>query len=148
MAEEGNLRNDPYAQFNFLVEIDGVNVAGFTEVSGLNAESDSFEYRLGSEPATMRKIPGLLKYTNITLKRGYTDNPKLWEWRKTTLDGKTERRNGSITLRDEAHKPVLRWNFFEGWLVKYDGPALNSKTNDAAIETIEIIHERLDLEFV
>jgi phage tail-like protein len=138
-------RDDPYAQFNFLVEIDDVTVAGFTEVSGLNAESDSFEYRLGSEPATMRKIPGLLKYSNITLKRGYTQNQELWKWRKTTIDGNTERKTGSIILLDEAHQEVLRWNFREGWLVKYDGPALNSKTNDAAIETIEIIHEGLEL---
>jgi phage tail-like protein len=138
-------RKDPYAQFNFLVEIDGVTVAGFTEVSGLNAESDSFEYRLGSEPPTMRKIPGLLKFTNITLKRGYTDSRELWTWRKATLDGQTKRRSGSIVLLNEARQEALRWNFREGWLVKYDGPALNSKTNDAAVETIEIVHEGLEL---
>lgn len=138
-------RKDPYAQFNFRVELGGKSVAGFTEVSGLNVESDSFEYRGGDEPATMRKIPGLLKYANISLKRGYTDSHELWTWRKTTLDGKTERRSGSIVLLNEAREEALRWDFLEGWLVKYDGPSLSSKTNEAAIEAIEIIHEGLKL---
>ena len=138
-------RIDPYAQFNFIVEIDGMSVAAFTEVGGLTAESDVFEYRDGSEPATVRKLPGLLKYSNITLKRGYTQDTALWDWRKTTLDGKTERKTGSIVLRDEERKDALRWNFREGWVAKYEGPALNSTTNEAAIESIEIAHEGVEL---
>lgn len=138
-------RVDPYAQFNFLIEIDGVTVAGFTEVGGLTAESDVIEYRVGSELPTVRKLPGLLKYSNITLKTGYTQNKDLWEWRKTTLDGQTERRNGSIILNDEAGQEALRWNFENGWISKYEGPALNSTTNETAIESIEITHERLEL---
>jgi phage tail-like protein len=138
-------RNDPFAQFNFLIELDGLDVAGFTEASGLTAESDVVDYREGSDPPFMRKLPGLLKYTNIVLKRGFTKNDLLWAWRKTTLDGKTERRDGSIVLLDEARQEVLRWNFRNGWVSKYEGPQLNSKTNEIAIESIEIAHEGLEL---
>lgn len=139
-------RNDPYAQFNFLVELDGLTVAGFTEVGGLATESDVIEYRNGSDDATVRKLPGLRKYSNITLKRGYTQNLELWQWRQTTEDGQTERRDGVIILLDEARQPVLRWIFREGWLSKYEGAALNSTTMEAAIESIEIAHEGLVME--
>lgn len=138
-------RNDPYAQYNFIVEIDGESVGGFTEVGGLDTETDVVEYREGSETATVRKLPGLRKYANITLKRGFTQSRALWEWRKTTLDGVTERRSGAITLLDEAREPALRWEFREGWVVKWSGPELSATANEAAIETIEIAIEDLRL---
>ncbi|MFC4260987.1 phage tail protein [Marinobacter lacisalsi] len=138
-------RKDPYAQYNFLVEIDGVSVAGFTEVSGLTTESDIIEYREGSDTATVRKLPGLRKYTNLTLKRGFTQNRELWEWRKSTIDGRTERKSGALILLNESREEVLRWNFSEGWLSKWEGPTLNSTANEAAIESMEIAHEGLEL---
>jgi phage tail-like protein len=139
-------RNDPFSAFNFLVEIDGVTVAGFSECAGLNAESDVIEYRVGSEESTMRKLPGMKKYTNITLKRGLTDNKDLWNWRKRVLDGRTQRQSGAVVLLNEARQPALRWTFREGWPAKWDGPSLNGKNNEVAIETLEIAHEGLVLE--
>lgn len=139
------MRNDPYAQFNFLLEIEGTAAAGFTEVSGINAESDIIEYREGSEPARVRKLPALYKFGNITLKRGYTQSRDLWNWRKTTLDGATERKQGAIILLDEAREPQLRWEFREAWVSKYEGPALNATANEAAIESIEIAVEDVRL---
>jgi len=138
-------RIDTYAQFNFLIELDGQTVGGFTEVGGLTAESDVVEYREGSDVATNRKLPGLLKYANISLKRGMTDSTALWDWRKTTADGQTQRKDGAIILLDEARAPVVRWEFYNGWVSKYEGPALNAKTNEASIESVEIVHERLIL---
>lgn len=138
-------RNDPYAQFNFLVEIDGVVKGGFSEASGLSTDTDIIEYREGQEPTTVRKLPGLMKYTNIVLKRGWTDDRSLWSWRKKVIDGKTERTSGSIILLDEARQQALRWNFREGWPCKWEGPALNAKTSDVAVETLEICHEGLEL---
>jgi phage tail-like protein len=138
-------RIDPYAQFNFVVEISGLTVAGFTEVSGLMTEQDVVEYREGNEAPTTRKLPGLNKPSKITGKRGVDPNLDLWEWRKTTLDGKTLRRDGAVILLDEARQPVLRWEFHNAWVSKYDGPALNSKTSETAIYTVEIVHEGLDL---
>jgi phage tail-like protein len=138
-------RNDPYAQYNFVLEIEGTTVAGFTEVGGLNVEQDIIEYREGSDTASVRKLPGLRKYANITLKRGYTQNRDLWNWRKTTIDGATERKAGAVILRDEAGEPALRWEFREGWIAKYDGPALKATANEAAMETVEIAVENVEL---
>ena len=131
-------RNDPYAQFNFVLKIDGIDVAGFSEVSGISSESDIIEYREGSDASRVRKLPALRKVGNITLKRGYTQNLELWNWRKTTLDGLTQRKNGAVVLRDEHSNDKLRWEFFEG-------PALNATANEAAIESIEIAIETLEL---
>jgi len=139
-------RNDPYGQFNFLIEIDGVTRAGFSEVSGLTTDTNVIEYREGQEVTTVRKLPGLMKYTNIVLKRGYTQDQSLWNWRKQVLDGTTQRTTGTITLLDEARQPALRWNFTAGWPVKWEGPAMNGKTSEVAIETLEIAHEGLELE--
>jgi len=139
-------RIDPYGQFNFLVEIDGVIQAGFSEVSGLSTDTNVIEYREGNEQhGTTRKLPGLMKYSNIVLKRGYTANKALWDWRKKAIDGTTQRTAGAIILLDEARRPALRWNFREGWPSKWEGPGLNGKTSEVAIETMEIAHEGLEL---
>ena len=141
-------RNDPYAGFNYIVELDneGDAVAGFSEVSGLGTETDPIEYRNGDEENTVRKLPGLKKFTNISLKRGFTDSKELWNWRKTVMDGQTERKGGSIVLRNEAGEEALRYTFREGWPCKWEGPSLNAKNNEVAIETLEICHEGLILE--
>ena len=142
----GSGRNDPYGGFNFLVEIDDVTVAGFVEASGLDSETEVIEYREGNSDAAVRKLPGLKKFANITLKRGYTDSTELWEWRKTVLDGQTDRRTGFIVLLNEAREPVIRWKFSEGWPAALRGPILNAATSDVAIETLVIAHERLEME--
>jgi phage tail-like protein len=139
-------RKDPYAGFNFLVEIDGITRAAFSECSGLSTNSDPIEYREGSEDITVRKIPGLKKFANISLKRGMTTDLELWNWRKTVLDGVTERKSGSIVLLNEAREPALRWNFKDGWPTKWEGPAMKATGNEIAIETLEIAHEGLELE--
>lgn len=139
------MRNDPLAQFNFILQIDGIQSAGFTEISGLNTESDVIEYREGNELPFMRKLPGLIKFGNITLKRGYTLNRELWEWRKTTLDGVTLRKNCSITLLDEARQPAVRWNIYDAFIVKLEFPTLNASANEAAVETVELVCERIEL---
>jgi len=144
MASTGS-RNDPYSAFNFKVEIDGVTVAGFAECSGLNNETDVIEYRNGDEDIRVRKIPGLKKFTNITFKRGFTDSKELWDWRKKVLDGKTERKSGTVVLLNEAREDALRWNFTEAWPVKLEGPSFNAKSSDMAIETLEIAVEDIQM---
>ncbi len=139
-------RNDPYGQFNFLIEVDGVVKGGFSEASGLTTDTNIIEYREGAEQqGTPRKLAGLMKYNNIVLKRGWTKDKSLWEWRKKVIDGKTQRNSGSIVLLDEARNEALRWNFREGWPSKWEGPALNAKTSEVAVETLEIAHEGLEL---
>jgi phage tail-like protein len=141
-------RNDPYGAFNFIVEIDGIEVAGFSECSGLDTETDVIEYRNGNEDITVRKLPGLKKFTNIALKRGFTQSKDLWEWRKKVMDGKTSeaRTTGAIVLLDEAREAALRYVFEQGWPSKWQGPALNAGSSEAAIETLEIACESLRLE--
>jgi len=140
-------RVDPYANFNFLVEIDGIAKAGFQEVSGLGAETEIIEYREGGDQiGAVRKIPGLNRYSNIVLKRGFTQDKSLWNWYKTVLDGAIQRASGSIILLDSGRNPVLRWKFREGWPCKWEGPCLNGQTNEIAIETLVIAHEGLELE--
>ena len=144
-------RNDPYGQFNFQVEIDGVGKFGFSEVSGLTTDTNIIEYREGNEVAdgesTTRKLPGLIKYNNIVLKRGFTKDPSAYNWRLKVIQGKTSaaRTSGSITLLDEARSPVLRWTFRQGWPSKWEGPALNGKTSEVAIESMEIACEGITL---
>jgi phage tail-like protein len=137
-------RDDPYKAFNFRVEIDGVTLAAFSEVSGLESQTEVIEYRTGTERNTVRKLPGLTKHANLVLRRGVTQDAELWNWRKTVVDGQVDRRNGSIVLLDDDRAEVLRWNFFDGWISKWVGPTLNAKGNEVAIETIEIAHEGLE----
>jgi len=139
-------RNDPYSQYNFRIEIDGLSVGGFTEVGGLTTETEAFDYREGSDDSTVRKLPGLRTYTPISLKRGLTTNIELWDWRMTTINGATERKSGAVILLNESRQEVMRWNFKEGWLTKWEGPGLNATTNEAAIESLEIVHEGLEFE--
>ncbi len=144
MAATGT-RNDPLASFNFIVTIENVR-AGFSEISGLSTETDVIEYREGSDPIHMRKLPGKFKVGNINCKRGYTANGvDLWTWRKSVMDGKPLRLSGTITLRNEAQQAALTWQFTGGWPSKWAGPAFNAKNNEVAIEELEICVETLAL---
>ncbi len=135
-------RTDPYRAYNFLIEIDGITRAGFRECSGLDSSQDPIEYREGSDrPLTARKLPGLVKFSNITLKWGITDDTELWDWRKKAMDGTVERKNGSIILLDDTGEEKARWNFREGWPTKWTGPSFNATGSEVAIETLEIAHE-------
>jgi phage tail-like protein len=134
-------RHDPFRSYHFLVEMDGITRAGFRECSGLDSVQDVIEYREGNEGLAARKLPGMLRFSNITLKRGLTDDASLWEWRRKAAEGKVERRNGSIVVLDETGAEKLRWNFSEGWPMKWVGPSFNAAGNEVAIETLEIAHE-------
>ncbi|MBT0665994.1 phage tail protein [Geobacter pelophilus] len=134
-------RKDPFRAYNFLVEIDGITRAGFKECSGLDSTQDPIEYREGGEPLHARKLPGMVKFSNITLKRGITDDAELWAWRKTAMEGKVERKNGSIILLDDTGAEKLRWNFVHAWPNKWTGPTFNASGNEVAIESLEIAHE-------
>ena len=135
---------DPFASFNFKLEIEGITVAGFSEVTGLNQESNVIDYREGQEPITPRKLPGLNKFGNITLKRGISPDLSVYNWRKTVTDGDIERRNASIVLHNEKHEEVVRWNLVNAWISKYVGPDLKANANEVAIESVELTHEGVE----
>jgi phage tail-like protein len=137
-------RVDPYRGFNFLVEIDGITQGGFQEVSGLDSSTPSVDYREGTDPNHVRKLSGgLNQFTAVSLKRGITDSDELWKWRQTVVDGKMQRRNGSIVLLDETGAEKIRWNFINAWPSKWTGPSFNSTSTAVAIETLELTHEEI-----
>jgi phage tail-like protein len=140
-------RRDPYGNFNFLVEIDGIVRAAFHEVSGIDTSIDLIEHREGGENITTRKYPGQVKFSNLTLKWGISDDRELYDWHRqwVTGDPAAKRKNGSVVLLDRAGQEKRRWNFFNGWPAKWTGPSLNAEANDIAIETLEIAHEGLQL---
>ena len=134
---------DPYRSFNFLVEIDGITEAGFQECSGLDITVDPVEYREGTDPPHMRKLTGLNKYSPVTLKRGITDSAALWDWHQTIATGRTQRRNVSIVLLNEAREEKWRWNLRNAWPSKWTGPSFNASSNEVAVETLEICHDEM-----
>jgi phage tail-like protein len=135
---------DPFGNFNFHVEIDGITRAAFQECSGFDSTIDVIEHREGGENTTLRKLPGMTKYSNITLKWGITDDMDLYKWHRQAVQGKLERKNGSIVLLNRAGEETARWNFVRAWPTKYDGPDLNAEGTDVAIETLELAHEGVE----
>lgn len=136
---------DPYKNFRFLLEIHEIVQAGFTECTGFGSEVETVEYREGGDSTTVRKLPGKTTYPNISLKWGKTDSRELYDWHLSAIEGKIQRKNGSIILQDDEGTEKGRWNFFEAWPTKYEGPALNATGKEVAIETITVTCERLDI---
>jgi phage tail-like protein len=140
-------RKDPYRGFRFRVQLDGITRAGFREASGLDAATDPVDYREGDDKtATLSKLPGLKKFSNLTLKRGITDDVELWKWRKQVMDGKINdaRKNGSLVLMDDEGNDVAQWDFVAAWPTKWTGPTFNATASEVAIDTLELAHEGLD----
>jgi phage tail-like protein len=135
-----------YRAFQFMVEIDGISQARFQEVGGLDATTDVIEYREGGDMLGTRKLPGQTKHSNLSLKRGYTDDAQLWTWYEDVMTGRTERirKNISVVQLDMAGQEKMRWNLFEAFPVKYTAASYNAKGNDLAIETLEIAYERIE----
>lgn len=134
-------RKDPYRNFRFRVEIEGIQQAGFREVSGYNASLDVVEYREGNETITPRKLPGLAKYGNITLKWGVTDSMDMYKWMEDSISGKTTRKTVTIIAIDEEGADVATWQVLEAWPAKYSAPDWNATASAVAIESLELAHE-------
>lgn len=145
------IRDDPYAVYNFQVIVtnvsdDGVAVSGaFNEVTGLELEIPPIEYRTGAEGTTVRKVPGLTKYTNLTCKKGITGHIGFWNWIVEALGGRIRRTSGSVVLLDENRQEVMRWNFARAWPTKYTGPSLSAGKNEIAMETLILAVEKLEI---
>jgi phage tail-like protein len=141
----------PYPAYNFVVSVtnvdSGATVSGsFSEVSGLTVDVTPIEYRDGTDDTTMRKVRGLRKVSNITLKRGVTGHVGFWRWILDGLEGDAQREQGYIALLNEDKDEVMRWNFKQAWPAKYTGPTFNAKNNEIAIETLEIAVEDLRID--
>jgi phage tail-like protein len=134
--------HDHIGNFAFKVEIEGVTSGAFKECSGLDSETDVIEYQDGPD-MVLHKRPGQTKYSNITLKRGYVNNPELWNWRKQIMEGVYVAKSGSVILCDNTGDEVMRYNFFDAWPCKWKGFSLDGKGNDVVVEEIELAVERL-----
>ena len=140
-------RQDPFRTFNFRLEIDGIDVAAFSDVKGLQSEGEVADYRTGVDiPLTNRKLPGLRKFGPISLSRGMVKDATLWDWYRNIVNGKPDRRNGTVVLMDEQRSDVLRWNFESAWPNKMQVSDFKASGNEVAVETIELIVEYITLE--
>jgi len=135
---------DPYKNFRFLVEIDGIVQAGFSDVSGFGSTVEVIEYREGGDAANVRKLPGKVSYPDLTLKWGITDSRELYDWHRAAVNGTIQRKNGSVILLDDAAQEKVRWNFFGAWPSKWDGPDFAAKGTDVAIDTLTVSCERVE----
>lgn len=137
----------PLPKFHFLVEWGGTKI-GFSEVSGLDVETEVIEYRDGLQPTySKRKMPGMQKYSNITLKRGvFQSDNEFYDWWNTVKLNTIERRDIIISLLNEEHEPVVTWKVINAWPVKVQSTDLKSDGNEVAIETLELAHEGLTIQ--
>ena len=137
----------PIPKFHFQVDWGGTKV-GFSEVSGLDVETEVIEYRDGAmREYSKLKMPGMQKFSNITLKRGvFQKDNEFFEWWNSVKLNTIERRDVVISLLNEAHDPVLTWKIKNAWPVKVQGTDLKSDGNEVAIETLELAHEGLSME--
>lgn len=135
-------RKDPIRNFRYKVSVGGTD-AGFNEVTGFDISIDSIEYREGDDATTPYKLPGLTKYSNITFKHGITDSMELYNWIKSCVEGKIERKVVTISAMGESGSVVAVWQLSEAWPVKYTGPDFNALGSDVAIESMELAHEGL-----
>ncbi|CAG0953594.1 hypothetical protein METP3_00358 [Methanosarcinales archaeon] len=132
---------DPYMSFKFRVEIDGITVAGFSDVTGLAFETETESIEEGGINNFVHILPKRTKRQNLVLKHGITDKQDLWDWYQSVVDGTFQRRNGSIILQDVTDNKKWSWNFFNAYPVKWTGPDFKADGNTVAFETIELVHE-------
>jgi len=139
---------DPLGNLSFAIECDGITLAFFKEVSGLESEIQAIEHREADRKGNevIRKLPGQKKWGDITLKRGMTDDLVLQKWHKDVWEGKIQgsRKNGSIVIYNQAHDEVARWNFTNAWPSKVTGPSLQAGNNEIALESVIIVHEGIE----
>jgi len=141
------MTNYPLSKFHFQVNWGGTQI-GFSEVSGLDIENEIIEYRQGASPDFSKiKMPGMMKYPNITLKRGmFQGDNEYYEWLNTIQLNTAERRDITISLLNEDHEPVVVWKVRQAWAAKISGTDLKADGNEVAIETLEIAHEGLTIQ--
>jgi len=135
-----------YLGSQFGLEIDGVELARFTAVSGLGYESEvvTFQDTLADGKVISRKRPGRISFPDIVLKRGLSSDNSLVEWYQTVVDGQVERKSGSVVIYDQTSTEIGRWNFENGWIAKWSASDLDAGSDDIMIEEVTIAHEYME----
>ncbi len=139
------MNHDPFKNFNYRLEIDGVQQAGFSACSGLTTTTDPIEYRDGHAATHVRKLPGLTRHGNITLERGLTGTTALHTWHQHIVDGDMQRRDVALVVVDEGGNDKVRYAITAAWPCKFTPADLNPAGNTVAIETLELCHEGVKL---
>ncbi|MBC8163775.1 MAG: phage tail protein [Roseiflexaceae bacterium] len=140
MAEQ-----DPLVSAFFRLDLSGKASGAFRECTGLGSEHEVVEEKSAGPDgkAILKKLPGRMKFTDITLKRGITSSMDMWAWRKTVEDGQVEtaRINASIVMVKPDGTEAARWNINNAWPSKITGPTANATTGEVGIEELVIVHE-------
>ncbi len=139
-------RNDPLRNFKFRLEIDGLTLASFSDAAIGETTTEAIDYREGNEPMHVRKLSGLTKFGNITLKRGVTDTLELFNWHKQIMTGQvqTNRKQVAIVVQDETGTDKARFVVTDAWPMKYDPSDLSGKGNEVFIELLELVNEGIE----
>ena len=139
-------RHDPLTNFRYRLEIDNLTIAGFSEVVIGETTAEVIEYREGNDPTHARKLSGLTKYGNVTLKRGMTTSLELYQWHKQVVDGAVSkaRKNVMIVVADETGADKARFVVTEAWPTKYSASGLDALGNEVLIETLELVNEGIE----
>jgi phage tail-like protein len=127
----------------FKIEIEGVTQGAFTECGGIEAHVDVVQFNDGSDLRT-RKRPGRPGVSNIVLKRGVVNTTELWDWFKAVLEGKVERKAGSVIVCDDAGGEIYRYNFFEAWPCRWKSLELRADKPGSLVEELEIVVEAVE----
>lgn len=132
---------DPYMAFNFIVEIEGLTVGGFSEVTGLSSRIEMETYIEGGVNHRVHQFPKHMTYPNLVLMRGLAERDDIWKWYEDATRGKIRLLNGTIMVRDSQQSKLIGWNFKKAYPVAWDGPQLNaSNGNEVAFERLELVH--------
>jgi phage tail-like protein len=144
-ARDDATTEDPLLGFNFLLELEGAIAGYFTECSGVGSENEIVEHKVVDKSGheVVRKIPGRLKWQDVTLKRGITSSLQIWEWRDFVVKGSMSdaRKNMTITMLDRNYNPVAKWHFSNAWPSKVTGPSFKADSNEFGVEEVTIVHE-------
>jgi phage tail-like protein len=137
-----SIGKDPYASFRFRVEIDGLVVSSFNEVTGLAFETNVETFRQGGENSHEVQLAGPTKFpSRLVLKRGVADADQLWSWYQEVMRGLIKRRKVTIVLLDHANEHSRQWAFRDAYPVKWSGPEFRASTAEVAFESIELVHK-------
>jgi phage tail-like protein len=137
---------EAHTNCRFYVMIEGIPKAVFSEVSGLQVETEVMEYAKGGNNSFSHRLPGRTKVSNLTLKRGMTSSNEFFKWYVQTMNGKSDRRNLAVVMYDSQGEELLRWDFLNAYPVKWIGPQLEAGSNATAVETLELAHDGLHVE--
>jgi len=149
MAEDGSTQSAniwPMPKFHFSVKW-GDQEMSFQEVTGLDAQSEEIKYRTGDSAVfSVIKMPGLIKYSNVTMKKGiFKGDNKFWDWFSQIKQNTIKRIDVIISLLDETNAPTMVWTLKNAWPTKISGYELKAEGNEVAVESIEIVHEGLTI---